>query len=481
MGTRKNEENRLLGGDLPNLILLAFLYCLQGVPLGLCMGSLPFILKKYVSFAEVGIFSLASYPFSLKFFWSPMVDSYFIQEFGRRKSWIIPLQVISGMLMLWLSNSIDILIQSDQYIYSLTFMFFLIVCIYATQDIAVDGWAIEILLPQNKPFASTAQSVGQTLGFFLSFSILLALHSAEFCNAVFGYSGDAGLLSLSTYLYTWGWINIISSLFICYFKHEDNPPPTTDQLGFTLISRKLYAYIKLPAVQSLILILLTSRFSSSAHDNALALVILGRGLPETYFGILAVIQLPIELLVSISVGFMCRKYSELRIFYYGFVIKLVGCVMATGILYALPGDEDIDTSYFGLIVGISVISSIGSNCMYVSIFAFVTKIADETMGGTFITLMATLTNLGGTWPKFFIFILIDQYSKPSICLSSLQSCSASCESECTPIIDGYFSTSCLCISIGLLYSIFLHHKISELEQTPRSMWEIQKESTKVYI
>ena len=479
MGYRKYEENKVLGGDLANLLLLGFLYCLQGVPLGLCMGSLPFLLKKHISFAEVGIFSLASYPFSLKFFWSPMVDSYFLQDFGRRKSWIIPLQVLSGMLMLWLSSSIDILIQSGSHIYTLTFIFLLIVTIYATQDIAVDGWAIEILLPQNRPFASTAQSVGQTLGFFLSFGVLLALRSAEFCEALFGYSDS--IMTLGTYLWAWGWINILSSLLICYFKHEDFPPPDKSELGFSIIFQKVYAYLRLPAVQTLIVILLTSRISSAAHDNALALVILGRGLPETYFGILAVIQLPIELAVSISVGYLCRKYSELRIFYYGFVIKLASCILATAVLYTLSSDEPIDTAYFGVIIVITVLSSIGSNFMYVSIFAFVTKIADRSMGGTFITLLATLTNFGNTWPKFFVFILIDQYTQPSICPTSLQPCSSDCNTECTPYNDGYITTSCLCISIGLIYSIFLSNKTQELENTPRYEWEIEKKGSKVYI
>ena len=47
----------------------------QGIPLGLTFGSLPFLLKERASFSEMGLFSLASYPYSLKLFWSPIVDS----------------------------------------------------------------------------------------------------------------------------------------------------------------------------------------------------------------------------------------------------------------------------------------------------------------------------------------------------------------------------------------------------------------------
>lgn len=52
--------------DGAQLVLLTALYFLQGVPLGLCGGSLPFILKSRVSFTQIGLFSVATLPFSLK-------------------------------------------------------------------------------------------------------------------------------------------------------------------------------------------------------------------------------------------------------------------------------------------------------------------------------------------------------------------------------------------------------------------------------
>ena len=75
---------------------------------------------------------------------------------GRRKSWIVPLQIVSSMMLYWLSIDIDEQIKDRAHIYSLTFYSFVLVFMYATQDIAVDGWALEILLPQNKSLASTS-------------------------------------------------------------------------------------------------------------------------------------------------------------------------------------------------------------------------------------------------------------------------------------------------------------------------------------
>ena len=94
--------------DKRNFLLLCVLYFLQGVPMGLATGSVPFLLKPYLSYGQIGVFSLASYPYSLKLFWSPIVDAVWSPTFGRRKSWITPIQVIAGLAMIYLGRHIEI-------------------------------------------------------------------------------------------------------------------------------------------------------------------------------------------------------------------------------------------------------------------------------------------------------------------------------------------------------------------------------------
>ncbi|KAG8692539.1 hypothetical protein FRC11_003551, partial [Ceratobasidium sp. 423] len=89
--------------DKSAMALLITLYLIQGIPIGLAFGSVPFLLKSKLSYSQLGVFSLATYPYSLKLFWSPIVDSVFSPAIGRRKSWIVPMQFIIGSLMLWMS------------------------------------------------------------------------------------------------------------------------------------------------------------------------------------------------------------------------------------------------------------------------------------------------------------------------------------------------------------------------------------------
>lgn len=93
--------------DRRNFLLLCVLYFLQGIPMGLATGSVPFLLKPHLSYGQIGIFSLASYPYSLKLLWSPIVDAVWSPRFGRRKSWITPVQVIAGLAMIYLGGRIE--------------------------------------------------------------------------------------------------------------------------------------------------------------------------------------------------------------------------------------------------------------------------------------------------------------------------------------------------------------------------------------
>ena len=92
----KSQMWKDLEGDKIHVLILFFLYCLQGIPLGL-RSSIPLILtKKNVPYTEQATFSISAYPFSMKVLWAPIVDSLFWAKFGKRKSWLVPVQYLIG-------------------------------------------------------------------------------------------------------------------------------------------------------------------------------------------------------------------------------------------------------------------------------------------------------------------------------------------------------------------------------------------------
>ena len=91
----RSDMWKQLSGDKLHVVVLFFLYCLQGIPLGL-KSSIPLILTmKGTPYTQQATFSISSYPFSMKVLWAPLVDSIFWSKFGKRKSWLVPVQYSS--------------------------------------------------------------------------------------------------------------------------------------------------------------------------------------------------------------------------------------------------------------------------------------------------------------------------------------------------------------------------------------------------
>jgi len=92
------------------MILLMVLYSFQGLPMGLFLSTIPLLFKQFLTYQEIGVVMMATMPFSFKVFWSPFVELYHIPGMGKRKSWIVPAQLVMCCILYYLSeNVIDML------------------------------------------------------------------------------------------------------------------------------------------------------------------------------------------------------------------------------------------------------------------------------------------------------------------------------------------------------------------------------------
>ncbi len=93
---------------MPNLrqtyLLLFSLYWAQGLPVGFMTHALPVILRAQgVSLAHIGGFGLLMLPWSIKVFWAPLVDRFGHSYLGHYRSWILPCQWLSVLVLIGLS------------------------------------------------------------------------------------------------------------------------------------------------------------------------------------------------------------------------------------------------------------------------------------------------------------------------------------------------------------------------------------------
>jgi PAT family acetyl-CoA transporter-like MFS transporter 1 len=127
------------------------------------------------SYSAAGLFKFAMWPYGIKLLWSPIVDSLFFTKCGRRKTWVVPLQLAVAAVLWHISQHMQIWLDSYE-ISTLAIWFGVIVLLSATQDIAVDGWALVMLSRRNLSHAASAQTIGLFSSLFLlSRSVLLFL------------------------------------------------------------------------------------------------------------------------------------------------------------------------------------------------------------------------------------------------------------------------------------------------------------------
>jgi PAT family acetyl-CoA transporter-like MFS transporter 1 len=277
------------------------------------LGSIPMILtNRNVSYGQQAIFSLVSWPFSVKLIWAPIVDSVYWSRFGRRKTWLVPTQYLIGLFMILLSYSINYLLDSNGIgpnIYVLTTVFLMLNFLAATQDIAVDGWALTMLSRNNVGYASTCNSVGQTAGYFLGNVVFLALESADFCNTYLRSEPQTdGLVTLSGFFYFWGIVFLITTTLIMIFKHEvtNRLPEDVPEMGVLKTYSMLYRIFHLPSVRLFALVLLTCKIGFAVTDSATGLKLIESGVHKENLALLAIPIVPLQ----IALPWIISRYTH---------------------------------------------------------------------------------------------------------------------------------------------------------------------------
>ncbi|WP_445116269.1 MFS transporter [Acinetobacter sp. WZC-1] len=159
----------------PQLYLLLFtLYWAQGLPVGFMTHALPVILRAQgVSLAHIGGFGLLMLPWGIKVLWAPLVDRYGLQQIGHYRSWILPAQFFSIVILIILSFLPIQALNQPVYLLAFFMALFLMNSTGATQDIATDGLAVRILKGDQQHWGNMLQVAGSRLGFIVGGGAIL--------------------------------------------------------------------------------------------------------------------------------------------------------------------------------------------------------------------------------------------------------------------------------------------------------------------
>lgn len=125
--------------------------------------------------------SFAQYPYSFKFILSPLMDRFFVNKFGRSKTYIVGGGLIVGSLFTVLGPTITGYIKNLE-ITPLLILFFSMNSLVCVVQIAGEAWILSMFSKEQKAKASVYLNLGQTLGVVLGFNVFTPLNDVQWLN-----------------------------------------------------------------------------------------------------------------------------------------------------------------------------------------------------------------------------------------------------------------------------------------------------------
>jgi len=472
--------------DFPNVFLLFLLYTLQGVPLGLT-ASIPYLMAaKGATFKDQSLLSLTSWPFSLKLFWAPIVDAWFSDIFGRRKCWLVPIQTLIGLQLLYMGSIIDSYLDAEvPDLLTLTILFTVLYFFTATQDIAVDGWSLTMLSKENVSLGPTVNSIGQVLGYHCAFTLLLALNDPETCNSYFRSApSDEPLVTFASFLQFWGIVFLISAFAIIFKKEK----PCTEKINYLSGYKELWLLIQQTDMQKLAFYILTSQIGFVAIESTIGFKLIEFGARKETFALVGAWMTPLSLVLPVFIRGYCKQNGPIEVCTsVAFYRTLMGLVCMLGVYYISTNSDFLETNtFFFLLVILLIIMNVFTTTVFVGRMIFYISICDPRFGGTHMTLLNTLGNLSWKLWQTVSMYLVDFLSDKQCTVewepenkdcSTMQTnhlCNNS-NGECITNFDGFYVVCGTFTIIGIVWYFIFRNKFVGLS---RELIRRNSESTK---
>jgi len=163
MTTRFNGN--IIGAVFSGRMLVALLMGFSsGLPL-LLTGSVlqAWMTDEGVDLGTIGLFALVGLPYTLKFLWAPLTDRYCFPFFGRRRGWLITIQLALTLSIAGLGWT-----QPAQSPVTVAVVAWLLTFFSASQDIVIDAYRREALADNELGLGSSLYVNGYRIGMLLA-------------------------------------------------------------------------------------------------------------------------------------------------------------------------------------------------------------------------------------------------------------------------------------------------------------------------
>lgn len=173
----------------------------------------------------------------------------------------------------------------------------------------------------------------------------------------------------------------------------------------------LLKIINMKPIKILASILLTIKFTFAACDSVTSLKLVEAGVPKDKLALLAVPLVPLQIILPLVVSKYTTGPKPMEVYLKAYPYRMIFAIFATAIVWLTPftiGSDGVVPVYLYVILIVNyAFYQVCLYCMFVAVMAFFAKISDPKVGGTYMTLLNTVCNLGGNWPTSIVLWLVD--------------------------------------------------------------------------
>lgn len=227
------------------------------------------------------------------------------------------------------------------------------------------------------------------------------------------------------------------------------------------------------------------------------------GVPKEKLGLLAVPLTPLQIILPLLLSRYTNGIRPLDLYIKAIPFRLLMNIVGAVWIYFTPSFKDSNNDYplyyYLLCLLINSVQSIFTYSMFVSQMAFFSRVSDKKIGGTYMTFLNTITNMGGNWPSTTALYMANfltvkncllnpsndiSFKPNSTVLDAISQnlCSNEIESEscsnlggfCETKVDAFYVETIACTIIGIIWIFLFKNLMYKLQAMSKNMWKISK-------
>ena len=460
---------------------------------------------------DINLFNFSKYIIGVKILLGPIIDTFYNKSFGRRKSWIIPTAMATGVITIFLSyNFEDYLVKFSGWelsgVYSLGLIF------NSACNVAINGFVLSVITRENIGLVGIAMTFGINLGRLLANGLATILRDPNFCNKyIRPYLGltnkDYPFVTFSIILNYFGVVYVLGSAIFMFYSEKKVEPQhyrskngIGEKINFLKNLKIILNILKRPVIFMYIILVASFSMGSFIVENAFEQKLVNLGYSESKIWNIEFVGYGVKLILPWLFHSKINCTVPLRLFnkcwfslillsFFSMVLiyctRVIGGINQESDFY---GQENLmnnlpDYWVYGiasfLILKIAILVT-----AWTCIMSFLSKISDPMVGATSLTVLIMIYNIRHlllsplymkgieyftSYACFYDSQIGDNNEDDSKLNLNMTDCAIQ-KGHYSIKTDGYYIFGSICCISSMLMYISLRHRIHQIDNYTRKNW-----------